>query len=259
MSKLFRKIRQNLLSEGKTSKYLKYAIGEIALVVIGILIALQINNWNENRKQENSKQHLMLAIKKELATNKEHIEDYLKELNKSNANFNKVLLYSIGKDSFPVDSLRYYLSNMEYPRLLSLLSSVREGAINSGKFELLSDSLKQSLSMLKDYTDSRKSINNISNEIVNSGFDFKVDRLLNSLYLVPEIPSDLALHSPIPKHPDFILNDADLITLVKDPETYLLLDKIYVYNIADEIWMKFGLADQTNKTLNLIDKELSND
>ncbi len=50
MIKFFRKIRQNLLSEGKTGKYLKYAIGEIVLVVIGILIALQINNWNENRK-----------------------------------------------------------------------------------------------------------------------------------------------------------------------------------------------------------------
>lgn len=46
MIKFFRKIRQNLLSEGKTGKYLKYAIGEIILVVIGILIALQINNWN---------------------------------------------------------------------------------------------------------------------------------------------------------------------------------------------------------------------
>lgn len=49
MIKFFRKIRQNLLSEGKTGKYLKYAIGEIVLVVIGILIALQINNWNEQR------------------------------------------------------------------------------------------------------------------------------------------------------------------------------------------------------------------
>ena len=50
MIKFFRKIRQNLLSEGKTGKYLKYAIGEIILVVIGILIALQVNNANETRK-----------------------------------------------------------------------------------------------------------------------------------------------------------------------------------------------------------------
>ena len=50
MIRFFRKIRQNLLSEGKTVKYLKYAIGEIVLVVIGILIALSINNWNEQKK-----------------------------------------------------------------------------------------------------------------------------------------------------------------------------------------------------------------
>ena len=50
MIKLFRNIRQKLLAEGKTANYLKYAVGEIVLVVIGILIALSINNWNENRK-----------------------------------------------------------------------------------------------------------------------------------------------------------------------------------------------------------------
>ena len=49
MIKLFRRIRKNLLFEGKTGKYLKYAIGEIVLVVIGILIALSIHNWNEKR------------------------------------------------------------------------------------------------------------------------------------------------------------------------------------------------------------------
>ena len=53
MIKLFRNIRKKLLEQGKTANYLKYAIGEIILVVIGILIALSINNWNENRKEEN--------------------------------------------------------------------------------------------------------------------------------------------------------------------------------------------------------------
>lgn len=51
MIKLFRNIRKNLIVAGKTSKYFKYAIGEIILVVIGILIALQVNNWNELRKE----------------------------------------------------------------------------------------------------------------------------------------------------------------------------------------------------------------
>jgi hypothetical protein len=51
MIKLFRKIRKSLLTENKTGRYLTYAIGEIILVVIGILIALGINNWNQNQNQ----------------------------------------------------------------------------------------------------------------------------------------------------------------------------------------------------------------
>lgn len=50
MIQFFRKIRKSLLSQGKIGKYITYAIGEIFLVVLGILIALQINNWNEERK-----------------------------------------------------------------------------------------------------------------------------------------------------------------------------------------------------------------
>jgi tetratricopeptide (TPR) repeat protein len=62
MIKFFRKIRQNLLTENKFSKYMLYAIGEIILVVIGILIALQINNWNEYRKAYNNELQLYLKI-----------------------------------------------------------------------------------------------------------------------------------------------------------------------------------------------------
>ena len=51
MIRFFRKIRYNLMEQNKTGKYLKYAIGEILLVVIGILIALSINNWNGDRME----------------------------------------------------------------------------------------------------------------------------------------------------------------------------------------------------------------
>jgi hypothetical protein len=66
MIKFFRKIRQNLLSEGKTGKYLKYAFGEIILVVIGILIALSINNWNEGKKARKIERYILKEIHKNL-------------------------------------------------------------------------------------------------------------------------------------------------------------------------------------------------
>jgi hypothetical protein len=69
MIKFFRKIRQKLLSENKFSKYLLYAIGEIVLVVIGILIALQINNWNNNHKLEKEEIQLMKSLHKEFTIN----------------------------------------------------------------------------------------------------------------------------------------------------------------------------------------------
>jgi len=66
MIKFFRHIRQNLIMENKSGKYLKYAIGEIVLVVIGILIALQINNWNENRKMHLQEIKLLSDLQLEL-------------------------------------------------------------------------------------------------------------------------------------------------------------------------------------------------
>ncbi len=71
MIKFFRQIRQSLIMEDKNAKYLKYAIGEIVLVVIGILIALQINNWNEHRKNQITKQVYLKSLIAELKTNLE--------------------------------------------------------------------------------------------------------------------------------------------------------------------------------------------
>lgn len=86
MIKFFRKTRQNLLSKGKTTKYFKYAIGEIILVVIGILIALQINNWNEERKEKESLKTIYNLVISDLESDLKTIPEILKY------NSNKALL-----------------------------------------------------------------------------------------------------------------------------------------------------------------------
>jgi hypothetical protein len=74
MIKFFRKIRQALLIENKFSKYLFYALGEISLVVIGILIALQLNNWNQDRIYNNERTYLISELLSEFENNLDHIK-----------------------------------------------------------------------------------------------------------------------------------------------------------------------------------------
>jgi hypothetical protein len=69
MIRFFRTIRQSLLAQGRITRYLTYAVGEIVLVVIGILIAVNINDWNADRKQQREIQQLLTAFEKDLAAN----------------------------------------------------------------------------------------------------------------------------------------------------------------------------------------------
>ncbi|WP_430468253.1 DUF6090 family protein [Winogradskyella ouciana] len=82
MIKFFRKIRYDLMEKNKTGKYFKYAIGEIILVVIGILIALQINNWNEQRKDNKRAKDYITRISEDLERSLE-LSEKLLEQNKS--------------------------------------------------------------------------------------------------------------------------------------------------------------------------------
>ncbi len=86
MIKFFRKIRQQLLSENKTSKYFKYAIGEIILVMIGILLALQVNDWNTKRLLKSKEQVYLKQIKISLNNDLESIKD-VKEFNAKKASY----------------------------------------------------------------------------------------------------------------------------------------------------------------------------
>ena len=75
MIKFFRNIRKDLMEKNKTGKYLKYAIGEIVLVVIGILIALSINNWNEAQKDKMKATNILEAIRSDMVKDLDRIEE----------------------------------------------------------------------------------------------------------------------------------------------------------------------------------------
>ncbi|RNC92078.1 MAG: hypothetical protein ED555_02930 [Allomuricauda sp.] len=78
MIKFFRRIRQKLLAENRFSKYLLYALGEIILVVIGILLALQINTWNEIKKQRKEEQRILALLKEEVSRDISHLDALVK-------------------------------------------------------------------------------------------------------------------------------------------------------------------------------------
>ena len=90
MIKFFRKIRYDLMEKNKTGKYMKYAIGEIILVMVGIMLALQVNNWNENRKDKIAEKDLL--------------ENMLESLKLDSISFNKNL-----QEAKSIDSLHRQL------------------------------------------------------------------------------------------------------------------------------------------------------
>lgn len=149
MIKFFRKIRKNLLSEGKTGKYLKYAVGEIVLVVIGILIALQINNWNENRKVETIKTTNYLNLLEDLKTDSILIENKTKELNYG------ITLYNDYINTFKTPNLTMndVLNNQN--KLDFITTTIRfenstiESLENTGEIKLIPSYLRKKLIELK--------------------------------------------------------------------------------------------------------------
>ncbi|AUC15509.1 hypothetical protein BTO06_10310 [Tenacibaculum sp. SZ-18] len=90
MIKPFRNIRQNLLSEGKTIKYLKYAVGEIILVVIGILIALQVNNWNQNEQLKKDELRILKSMQKSIKINIDEFDQTLNNQIQRNGSLQEV-------------------------------------------------------------------------------------------------------------------------------------------------------------------------
>lgn len=128
MLRIFRNIRKTLMERNKTRTYLLYAIGEIFLVVIGILIALQVNNWNEERVARQSEKELLTEVMEALRSDSLVIWDTIESTNSTFQVYET--LYKIKMGDLPSDSLKNIrlirrsipvdpISNDNYPNLAS--------------------------------------------------------------------------------------------------------------------------------------------
>ena len=138
MIKFFRKIRQNLLLENKTGKYFKYAIGEIVLVVIGILLALSINNWNEDRKDKILEQNYLLKIHEEFKNNKEQF-DHIISMHRQSYKSGNWIIENYNKPDINIDTLRKHLLVFRFSYTYNPSKSSIDAIINSGKLGIIRD------------------------------------------------------------------------------------------------------------------------
>ena len=151
MLKFFRRIRQHLLAESKFSKYMLYATGEIVLVVIGILIALQINNWNDSRKLENRELVLLEELKLNLETNQANLERDI-GLQIEGARHIDSLLYHLDHE-LPYDpSFSRHIQKGDYAPDVILTSSAFETLKSSGLELIRSDSPRRQIIELFEVT-----------------------------------------------------------------------------------------------------------
>ena len=148
--KFFRKLRQKLLSENKTGKYLKYAMGEIVLVVIGILIALQINIWNENRKTRTLEKKLLNELIQSLQTDIDGLQFVILKNSEIMEQCQFIIQLLEGEQVYH-DSLSSYFYNVQNYYHHSFNRSAYETSKSHGLYFIKSDNARSRLSQLYEW------------------------------------------------------------------------------------------------------------
>ena len=133
-----------MLTENKISKYFLYAIGEIVLVVIGILIAISINNWNENIKEKQQEKVILTTLKKEFSQNKTAFSETIVTRDSLNSIINNILKYTGQKDfSLSKEESGRFVRSLRSVVIANISSSYINELLTSNKIHILqNDSLK---------------------------------------------------------------------------------------------------------------------
>lgn len=170
MLKIFRKIRHNMINEGNLKRYLFYAIGEILLVMIGILLALQVNNWNEERKVKKAESRAIINLINEFERN---IEDLVRVWNlklKSERELRKYLQI-LNSDTLSIS----YITSLDRPDIggytWNPTNPIMNSLLSTGKLDnIKNDSLKSMLTSWNDLVEDYLEQQSIYNQITIPNF-----------------------------------------------------------------------------------------
>ncbi len=138
MLTFFRKIRRSLIDSGSARRYILYAIGEILLVMIGILLALQVNNWNEWRKDRKQEKILLQDLVKNLEINIQTLRDDIDFLNRMDHS-SKVIIDALNNRIGFTDSLKIHFHQAWVPKQDLFLSNVGYQALKDEGISILTN------------------------------------------------------------------------------------------------------------------------
>lgn len=144
MIKFFRHTRRHLFSEHKFHKYFFYAIGEIILVVIGILIAVQINSWNEHVKEKKEELRILSKLEIDLQSDIIQLDKHIKNAQFRQQQIDSIYLALDTPDKYPVEQFAYWHLGIAFEDFFSVNSGTYDESLSSATLKLIqNDSLRE--------------------------------------------------------------------------------------------------------------------
>jgi len=187
--KIFRKIRQPLIDEGKLRKYLLYAVGEILLVMIGILLAFQVSSWNSQRLKNNAARLTYTNIKRQINDDKDLIQGNIDYNNLYFEQFEFAKEIIENNDRSQIDTLGFIATKLFKYSDFNRNSNIYEALVNSGDLSLIMN--KEIIVRLHDLEENYTYINRME----QIHFDFILSSVVTDLTTIMKF-SDRTVQNP---------------------------------------------------------------
>jgi hypothetical protein len=239
MIKFFRHIRQRLLKEGKLTRYLAYAIGEIILVVIGILIALQVNDWNDGQKRVMQERkmlnELLMNLRLDTSEHAWNLDFYKTLVNSSQ--FVRVGL----EERHPWnDSMRVHYGHLLSHGQASFNTSAYESLKSMGIDLIRNDSIRMNLTKLHSQE---------HNSVIQVERELAADNLINVIapVVTKRIRQNKDWYDSTPRNYKALMDDLEFIGVIRFKESSLKL--VYHQYLTS--------MESTNELISMIEQELA--